>query len=139
MQRFRGGYVCKAYRLCVSLNSRLESSKEGHAPHTLGLDDPRPDPHPIPNLVHLMQIQFENNCFTEMCSGSEAGSYVRPIDFVCHSILGLRVMKKRREDASSKGNDLKNGIVVPSVLPTVGHRTSNELKMGYSCLRYYVR
>jgi len=25
--------------------------------------------------------QFENNYFTEMCSGSEAGSYVRLIDF----------------------------------------------------------
>ena len=28
MQRFRGGLVFKAHRLCVSLNSRLESSKE---------------------------------------------------------------------------------------------------------------
>ena len=27
----------------------------------------------------------------EMCSGSEAGSYVRLIDFVYHSTLGLRV------------------------------------------------
>ena len=25
--------------------------------------------------------QFENNYFTEMCSGSEAGSYLRLIDF----------------------------------------------------------
>ena len=30
-----------------------------------------------------------NNYFTEMCSGSEAGSYSRRIDFVHHSILGL--------------------------------------------------
>ena len=29
-----------------------------------------------------------------MCSGSEAGSYVRLIDLVCHSTLGLRVKKK---------------------------------------------
>ena len=35
------------------------------------------------------------NYFTEMCSGSEAGSYLRPIDFVYHSTLGLRVIKKR--------------------------------------------
>ena len=28
MQRFRGGLVFKAHRLCVSLNSRLESNKE---------------------------------------------------------------------------------------------------------------
>jgi len=41
--------------------------------------------------------QFENNCFTEMCSGSEAGSYLRFIDFVYHSTLGLRVIKKRKK------------------------------------------
>ena len=29
VQRFRGGLVVKAHRLCVSLNSRLESNKEG--------------------------------------------------------------------------------------------------------------
>ena len=34
--------------------------------------------------------------FTEMCSGSEAGSYPRLIDFVYHSTLGLRVIKKKR-------------------------------------------
>jgi len=33
---------------------------------------------------------------TEMCSGSEAGSYFRLIDFVYHSILGLRVIKKEQ-------------------------------------------
>jgi len=31
-----------------------------------------------------------------MCSGSEAGSYLRLIDFVYHSTLGLRVIKKNR-------------------------------------------
>jgi len=35
------------------------------------------------------------NYSTEMCSGSEAGSYLRLIDFY-HSTLGLRVIKKRR-------------------------------------------
>ena len=29
--------------------------------------------------------------FTKMCSGSEAGSYLRLIDFVYHSTLGVRV------------------------------------------------
>ena len=33
---------------------------------------------------------------TEMCSGSEAGSYLRLIDFVYHSTLGLRVIKKKK-------------------------------------------
>ena len=30
-----------------------------------------------------------------MCIGSEAGSYLRLIDFVYHSTLGLRVIKKK--------------------------------------------
>jgi len=37
-----------------------------------------------------------NNYFTEMCSGSEAGAYLRRIDFVHHSTLGLRVIKKKK-------------------------------------------
>ena len=32
--------------------------------------------------------------FTEMCSGSEAGLYLSLIDFVYHSTLGLRVIKR---------------------------------------------
>jgi len=32
-----------------------------------------------------------------MCSGSEAGSYLRLIDFVYHSTLGLRVVKKKKK------------------------------------------
>jgi len=34
-----------------------------------------------------------------MCSGSEEGSYLRLIDFVYHSTLGLRVIKKNRSPA----------------------------------------
>jgi len=41
--------------------------------------------------------QFENNYFKEMCCGSEAGSYVRLIDFVYHSTLGLRVKPRSVE------------------------------------------
>ena len=49
---------------------------------------------------------MENNYFTEMCNGSEAGSYVRLIDFVYHSTLGSRVMKKkRRVTAWHRGSD----------------------------------
>ena len=36
-------------------------------------------------------LAVENNYFTEMCSGSEAGSYLRRIDFVYYSTLDLRV------------------------------------------------
>jgi len=32
-----------------------------------------------------------------MCSGSEAGSYLRLIDFVYHSTLGLRVKKRKKK------------------------------------------
>jgi len=32
-----------------------------------------------------------------MCSGSEEGSYLRLIDFLYHSTLGLRVMKKKKK------------------------------------------
>ena len=46
--------------------------------------------------------QSENNNFTEMCSGSEAGSHLRLIDFVYHSILGLRVIKKKRRSACAR-------------------------------------
>jgi len=46
--------------------------------------------------------QFENNYFTEMCSGSEAGSYLRRIDFVYHSTLGLRVIKKKKNGCSGE-------------------------------------
>jgi len=45
--------------------------------------------------------QFENNYFTEMCSDSEAGSYLRLIDFVYHSTLGLRVIKKKKKVAAT--------------------------------------
>jgi len=40
--------------------------------------------------------KFENNYFTEMCSGSEEGSHLRLVDFVCHSTLGLGVIKKKK-------------------------------------------
>ena len=54
----------------------------------------RPPAHPPPEVL---TIQFENNYFTETCSGSGAGSYLRLIDFVYHSTLGLRVIKKKKK------------------------------------------
>jgi len=33
-----------------------------------------------------------------MCSGSEEGSYLRLIDFVYHSTLGLTVIKKKKKN-----------------------------------------
>jgi len=52
---------------------------------------------------HLLP-ECQNNYFTEMCSGSEAGSHLRLIEFVYHSVLGLGVIKKKSEmiDSSSR-------------------------------------
>jgi len=41
--------------------------------------------------------------FIELCSGSQAGSNLRLIDFVYHSTLGLRVIKRGRETLRSFG------------------------------------
>jgi len=42
------------------------------------------------------------NYFTEMCSGSETGSYLRLIDFVYHATLGLRKIKKKKVKRTSR-------------------------------------
>ena len=44
-----------------------------------------------------------------MCSGSEAGSYLRLMDFVYHSTLGLRAIHKRRFDCA-KGRSVSDGF-----------------------------
>jgi len=59
--------------------------------------------------------RFENNYFTEMCSGFEAGSYLRRIDFVYHSTLGLRVIIKK---------DL--AVLYPGVLQPEARRRERE-------------
>jgi len=48
---------------------------------------------PLSSDVHCICTahQFEDNYFTEMCSGSEAGSCLRRIDFIYHATLDLRV------------------------------------------------
>ena len=44
-----------------------------------------------------------------MCSGSEVGSYLKLIDFVYHSTLDLKVIKKKRKVAAREwhGNNLR--------------------------------
>jgi len=37
-----------------------------------------------------------------MCSGSKAGSYLRLIDLVHHSTLGLRVIRKKKVGGTSR-------------------------------------
>ena len=46
-----------------------------------------------------------------MCSGSEAGSYSRRIDFVHHSTLGLRVKKEKKRGENMAAED---GLAAPS-------------------------
>ena len=72
--------------------------------HTSDLEAGRRLPHLVvaplgqraPPITMGLGSQFKNNYFTEMCSGSEAGSYLRLIDVVYHSTLGLRVIKKKK-------------------------------------------
>ena len=47
--------------------------------------------------------RVKNNYFTEISSGSEAGSYLRLIDCVYHSTLGLREIKKKRRVIQKEG------------------------------------
>ena len=82
---------------------------------------------------------FENNYFAEMCSGSEAGSYLRLIDFVYHSTLGLRVMKKRREGSTESGFFTpvaicpKSRILENRPLPGCVHPTILSAKVLITC------
>jgi hypothetical protein len=50
-------------------------------------------------MLHTQVADAKNN-FTEMCSGSEAGSYLRLIDFC---ILGLRIIKKKEIQVAGRG------------------------------------
>ena len=42
-------------------------------------------------------VTGRRNYLTKMCSGSQVGSFLRRIDFVYHSTLGLRVIKKKKD------------------------------------------
>ena len=46
-----------------------------------------------------------NNYFTEVCSDSEAGSYLRRIDFVYHSAMDLKVIRGFGETVSAAAVD----------------------------------
>ena len=70
-------------------------------------------PEHVRNLIlghaGLQARNFEKDYFTEMCSGFEAGSCLRLIDFVYHSTLGLRVIKKQKKLAPEHVRDLLLG------------------------------
>ena len=73
-------------------------------------------------------IGNENNYFTEMCSGSEAGSYLRLIDFVYHSTPGSRAIGKRSSmpvRAASGGHHRRPFVgYLRCVLGAIGARLS---------------
>jgi len=68
-----------------------------------------------------------------MCSGSEVGSYLRLIDFVYHSTLGLRAIQKKKErwecfqgkerDSFQEGNPSR-AVTLPNIYIGVPHRVT---------------
>ena len=62
-----------------------------------------------------MGMQFENDYFTEMCGGSEAGSHLRLTDFVYYSTLGCRVIKKKK--IGDAGVTLVQGYLAHKKMP----------------------
>jgi len=58
-------------------------------------------------------------CFTQICSGPEAGSCLRLIDFVYHSALVLRAITQEREDLGDFGDDhVRDGhCLSPPLIP----------------------
>ena len=49
------------------------------------------------NCTERYSSQFQNNCFTEMRSGSEEGSYLRVKDDCITQLLGSRVVTKKKK------------------------------------------
>ena len=47
--------------------------------------------------------QCDPNHFTDLCSSFEAGLYLGLIDFVYHSTLGSRVIKKKKREGKVAG------------------------------------
>jgi len=78
--------VFKAHRLCVSLNSRLESKKEERRRRSPCRGESGREVRggcvcvSRERQLACSSSQLKNYHSTEMCSGSEAGSYLRPID-----------------------------------------------------------
>jgi len=71
-----------------------------------------------------------NNDFTGVCSGSETGSYLRLTDFVYHSTLGSRVIKKKVWCLAC------SGLACSVYGGGAADRDSNNLKVSkYICLK----
>jgi len=66
-----------------------------------------------------------------MCSGSEAGSYLRLKDFVHHSTLGLRVIRKKKKNLGDENVVEKRGVVQPC--PSDRVRAVRLLALALAC------
>ena len=82
-------------------------------------------------------VKQKNNCFTEMCSGFEAGSYSRLIDFVYHSTLGLRVIKKRRRTSDFRDEAFPRHVNLLLAPAPCGALPSRRLQKESSLLPTY--
>ena len=67
MKRFRGGLAFKAHRLCVSLNSRLESNNEEDKKHLLDAENKPLLGRGLDALVVLLQgdMRIQSFCYLE--------------------------------------------------------------------------
>jgi len=80
----------------------------------------------------------ERVCAWPSTCGSEVGSYFRLIDFVYHSTLGLKVIKKRREgpvpdiQRAASASFLDNGTITCSgKVPLAAHKATEYLREWY--------
>jgi len=105
VQRFRGGLVFKAQRLCVSLNSRLESNKE---------EEDLSASLRSACFCFLRSICFWRVMFvsTSTCAGQllirnvkrfRGGLVFKAHRLLYHSTLGLRVIKKKKSAGPRPG------------------------------------
>ena len=78
-----------------------------------------------------------------MCSGSEADSYLRLIDFVYHTNLGLRVIKKKQKGTRTRGRDADDDVKrcdfrvgehrLPVISPNRRDHAPLQVLLPYSC------
>jgi len=107
-QRFQGGLAFKADRLLYhsTLGLRVIKKKTRRIWHyfdpewgtTLQWDD-HSENSETESCTDRYSSQFENNYFTEMCSGSDQGSYLRLTDFcITHSSLASNKEEKKKDE-----------------------------------------
>jgi len=77
--------------------------------------------------LRAVSSQFENNYFTEMCSGFEAGSYLRLIDFVHHSTVG-----ESNQDGQPPTACRPTSLLVGGMGPEGGHGGQQSIPVDHN-------